>query len=45
VGRNYLTWHNDDAGREREDGTDVNLEQLRELVAKAVRDVLSGRKC
>ena len=45
VGRNYLTWHNEDASRERGDGTDVNLDQVKALVQQAVRGLLSARKC
>lgn len=45
VGRNYLTWHNQDAGKETETGTIVDLVAIREVVRSAVSSSLQGRKC
>ena len=45
VGRNYLTWHNDDSSREVGTGTVVDLDAIRQLVRRAVGLSLEGRKC
>ena len=45
VGRNYLTWHNEDASKETDVGTLVDLAAIRELVRGAVEALLAARKC
>jgi hypothetical protein len=45
VGRNYLTWHNEDAGQETDAGTLVDLAAIRELVRGAVVTLLADRRC
>jgi hypothetical protein len=45
VGRRYLTWHNEDPGQERDDGTHVDLVALRALMLDALEGVLKGRMC